>query len=131
LTATTSAFDVGAVRRALEALGVDPSKLTRHARGPVVPGATADALVDRAALELDDDALGLTLVARVPIGSLGVIDYGMCTSSTLREALQLVARYYGVLPAALIHSQPSSSGSVMLASAPISSRARTASTLPT
>ena len=84
---------VGAVRRALRELGFDAAA---PSSGLVVPGSAADALFDRAAAHLDDDALALTLAARIPIGGLGNIDYGLCTSATLRDALSLVARNYGV-----------------------------------
>jgi len=88
---------VDAVRRALAGLGLDASLLAEAvAAGTIVPGAAADALLDRAAAVLGDDALGVTLATRIPIGSLGVVDYGLCTSATLRDALRLVARYYGV-----------------------------------
>lgn len=87
---------VGVVRRAIDELGFDTSQVAALPVGLVVPGRAADALFDRAAEYLLDDALGLTLATRIPIGSLGVIDYGLCTSSTLREALTLVTRYYGV-----------------------------------
>jgi AraC-like DNA-binding protein len=86
---------VGAVRRALESLGIELAPASTTV-GLVVPGVTADGLLDGAAAALGDEALGLTLSTRIPIGSLGAIDYGFATSGTLREALQLVARYYGV-----------------------------------
>jgi AraC-like DNA-binding protein len=86
---------VGAVRRALESLGIELGPASAPI-GLVVPGVTADGLLDGAAASLGDDAIGLTLATRIPIGSLGAIDYGFATSGTLREALQLVARYYGV-----------------------------------
>ena len=86
---------VGAVRHALRELGFDADGVAASS-GLVVPGSTADALFDRAAAHLADDALALTLAARIPIGALGNIDYGLCTSATLRDALSLVTRYYGV-----------------------------------
>lgn len=87
---------VGSVRRALDELGFDTRPVGATPVGLVVPGSVADALFDRAAAYLLDEALGLSLAARIPIGGLGPIDYGLCTASTLREALTLVTRFYGV-----------------------------------
>lgn len=86
---------VTAVARALKELGYAPPSPPRAA-GTVVPGRSADELFDHAAEYLLDQALGLNLALRVPIGSLGPIDYGLTTSATLREALELVVRYYGI-----------------------------------
>jgi len=87
---------VGVVRRGLESLGFDSKTTPTVAKGMIVPGPAADAMFDRAAADLSDDAIGLTLVPRIPIGSLGPIDYGLITSATLREAMRVVTQYYGV-----------------------------------
>jgi AraC-like DNA-binding protein len=62
-----------------------------------VPGAAADALIDEAARRAKKPHLALDLAARIPIGGLGVLDYALCTSPTLGDALRRVARYYGVV----------------------------------
>jgi len=88
---------VVAVQRALLARGApvadlvpdDPDQL-------VVAGTIANALFDRAETALGDPAVGVTTVAEIPIGGLGVIDYTLCTSATMREALRKVGEHYGV-----------------------------------
>jgi AraC-like DNA-binding protein len=65
-------------------------------RGPVVPGELADRWVDAAAARLGDDALGITLARKIPIGGLGLLDYALCTSLTVRDALARVARHYAI-----------------------------------
>jgi AraC-like DNA-binding protein len=87
---------VSAVQSALAGLGIAAEHLATKPVGAIVSGQAADSMIDHAAATLGDDALGLTLATKIPIGSLGVIDYGFCTSATLSEALRLVARYYGV-----------------------------------
>jgi AraC-like DNA-binding protein len=88
---------VSTIRRALTELGFDAGQVNTAPVGLVVPGSAADELFDRAAAYLLDEALALSLTSRIPIGSLGALDYGLCTSSTVREALRLVVRYYGVV----------------------------------
>ncbi|HEY4058720.1 MAG TPA: AraC family transcriptional regulator ligand-binding domain-containing protein [Kofleriaceae bacterium] len=88
---------VSTIRRALTELGFDAGQVNASAVGLVVPGSAADELFDRAAEYLLDDALALSLTSRIPIGSLGALDYGLCTSPTVRDALNLVVRYYGVV----------------------------------
>ena len=85
---------VTAVAGALEELGVTVPA-SQHAT--FVPGSQADAILDAAARKLGDDALALSLARRLPIGSLGLIDYGLCSSQTLREGVRRVARHYGVV----------------------------------
>ncbi len=87
---------VGPVVRALEAAGVDTARLALEA-GPTVLGARADAIFDAAAAQLGDPAVALTLAARLPIGSLGILDYALCTSSCLGDAIRRVAKYYSVV----------------------------------
>jgi AraC-like DNA-binding protein len=87
---------VGPVVRALEEAGVDARRLAVEA-GPIVAGGRADAVIDAAAAQLRDPALGLTLARRLPIGSLGILDYALCTSACLGDALARVAKFYGVV----------------------------------
>lgn len=86
---------VGAVVRVLRDLGFDPAAAAASV-GTIVPGRRADDMIERAAAHLNDDAIGITLAQRIPLGSLGPVDYGLTTHSTLREALDVVCRYYGV-----------------------------------
>jgi AraC-like DNA-binding protein len=86
---------VDPVRAAIVGLGFDVACVRAKPMGLVVPGTAADALIDQAADYLLDDALGLSLARRIPIGSLGVLDYGFCTSATLRQGLTRLVRYYG------------------------------------
>jgi AraC-like DNA-binding protein len=59
-----------------------------------VPGSLADAVMDAAAAALGDDMLGVSVASGIPIGGLGMIDYALCTSTTLLGALRRVERYY-------------------------------------
>jgi len=90
---------VAPVLQALEACGVDRAALGAFppAAGDMVPGAAADRWLDAAADLLHDEALGLTLARRLPIGALGLIDYALCASTSLRAALARVARHYGAV----------------------------------
>ena len=85
---------VAPVVEALCGMGVDPGDPGPDA---IISGERADRLLDEAAARLGDPALGLTLAQRLPIGALGLLDYALCTSATLRDALQRVARHYGVV----------------------------------
>jgi AraC-like DNA-binding protein len=89
---------VAPVLGALEAAGVDLRALDAHvdAGDELVGGSRADRWLDAAAERLGDPALGLTIARRIPIGGLGLIDYALITSATLRDALDRVARHYGV-----------------------------------
>jgi AraC-like DNA-binding protein len=89
---------VAPVLGALEAAGVDLRALDAHvdAGDELVGGSRADRWLDAAAKRLGDPALGLTIARRIPIGGLGLIDYALITSATLRAALDRVARHYGV-----------------------------------
>jgi AraC-like DNA-binding protein len=89
---------VGPVLEVLAAAGVDLRDLgaSLDAGDEVVRGSSADRWLDAAAARLGDEALGLTLARRIPIGGLGLIDYALITSATLRDALDRVARHYGV-----------------------------------
>jgi hypothetical protein len=85
------------VARALAALGYRGPDLAAPAGVRFVAGSNADATLDAAAAELSAPALGLSLARRIPIGRLGDLDYALCTSSTLREGLWRLARFYGVV----------------------------------
>jgi len=88
---------VGPVLRALvHDLGV-PMPAAPPDGASHVPGDAADALIDGAAKAAKAPHLALDLAARIPIGGLGVLDYALCTSTTLRDALRRTARYYGVV----------------------------------
>jgi AraC-like DNA-binding protein len=63
---------------------------------PLMAGTAADSLVELASQRLDDPALGVHLAGRIPIGGLGLLDYAFCTSATLRDALERIARHYGL-----------------------------------
>lgn len=64
--------------------------------GPVVPGTMADALFELGASALADPAIAITVASAIPIGGIGVLDYTLCTSATVRDALRKVAEHYGV-----------------------------------
>ncbi len=84
---------VAPVLRALDELGF-------HAPAPagdLVDGSAADRLFDAAAATLRSETVGLQVARRVPIGALGMLDYALCTSPTLREGLARLTRFYGVV----------------------------------
>jgi len=89
---------VGPVLDVLAAAGVDLRALGAAVEtgDDVVRGSSADRWLDVAAERLGDEALGLTLARRIPIGGLGLIDYALISSATLRDALERVSRHYGV-----------------------------------
>lgn len=88
---------VAAVRAALADKGVDvESVLPSSFEGPVVPGTVADALFELGATTLNDPAIAVSVVGAIPIGGIGVLDYTLCTSATVRDALRKVAEHYGV-----------------------------------
>jgi len=88
---------VGVVGKALTELGFDLSTVDVAPKGDLVPGTAVDAMIDRAAAFLLDDALGTSLAARTPIGSLGSLDYALCTSATVGAALAIVVKYFHVV----------------------------------
>ncbi|MBL8951019.1 MAG: AraC family transcriptional regulator ligand-binding domain-containing protein [Myxococcaceae bacterium] len=65
-------------------------------RGDVVASSDANQLFDAAAAKLKSETVGLDVARRVPIGALGMLDYALCTSPTLREGLSRTARFYAV-----------------------------------
>jgi AraC-like DNA-binding protein len=82
------------VARVFAELGYSPAELP-VVRG-IVTGDVADATFEDAANKLNDQALGLTVAQRIPIGGLGDLDYAMCTSNTLGEGLTRLVRFYGL-----------------------------------
>jgi AraC-like DNA-binding protein len=91
---------VSPVLASLKELGFDAEREIsglEERPAPVVPGEIADHLLNLASERLGDDALGVHLAQRIPIGGLGLLDYALCTSSTLRDALGRVATHYKVL----------------------------------
>jgi AraC-like DNA-binding protein len=91
-----SAAIVAPVLRALGELGFSQTPTPPDGAEGVVPGGTADAVLDAAAAQLKDEALGLNIARRMPLGSLGTLDYALVTSATLREGLERTARYYAL-----------------------------------
>jgi AraC-like DNA-binding protein len=88
------------VLAALAALGFDAGRFARMASdgsAGVIGGPAADRILDAAASQLSDDAIGLSVASRIPIGALGPLDYAFCTSPVLREALRRLARHYAVV----------------------------------
>ncbi|MEO7114138.1 MAG: AraC family transcriptional regulator [Polyangiaceae bacterium] len=83
------------VARVLRELGYVAADL--RVEGGVVVGDVADAILEDAAKKLGDEALGLTMAQRIPIGGLGDLDYALCTSTTLREGLARLVRFYGLV----------------------------------
>lgn len=65
--------------------------------GVIVGGSQADAVFDQAAAALGNDAIGIDVAKRVPMGALGELDYVLISSSTLRDGLARTAKYYGVV----------------------------------
>jgi AraC-like DNA-binding protein len=88
---------VAAVRAVLADKGVDVERVMPASfEGPIVPGTVADALFELGATALADPAIAVTVASAIPIGGIGVLDYTLCTSATVREALRKVAEHYGV-----------------------------------
>jgi AraC-like DNA-binding protein len=87
---------VGPVVRALKDAGLEVPVLDAAGES-VVPGGLADSFLDGAAKALGDEAIGVRLAEKIPIGGLGMLDYALCTSPIVRDALRRVARYYGVV----------------------------------
>jgi AraC-like DNA-binding protein len=91
---------VSPVIDALRALGFDAAAEVSNLEASadsVVPGALADRLLDAAAAKLDREDLWIEIARRVPIAALGLLDYALCTSATLRDALERVSVHYGLL----------------------------------
>lgn len=82
------------ILRALAELGLpsltdgEPSRAT---------GSEAKGILDVAAATLGDEALGLHLAERVPVGAFGTPDYAFAASSGLRQALGRLVEYYPLL----------------------------------
>lgn len=74
---------VGPVLRALVDAGFDAGRFARlssDSSAATVAGSSADRLFDAAAAQLDDDAVGLTVARKLPIGALGPLDYATTSS---------------------------------------------------
>jgi AraC-like DNA-binding protein len=87
---------VGAVFHELAQLGCSEGLNLLRSNTPVVNGGAADAAFEQASLRLRDPALALTIAKGLAIGSLGEIDYALCTSHDLRTGLVRLARFYRV-----------------------------------
>ncbi len=88
-----SADVVVPVLRALRELGADVSKFRPTTTG--LGGSEVDELMDEAAEQLGP-AVGLRVAAEIPLGALGPVDSALSTSSSVREGLHRLSRYYGV-----------------------------------
>lgn len=88
---------VGTVAAALMQLGYAPAAALNKSEQAVVPGSSADALFDDAARTLHNEALGIDVGKRLPFGSLGILDYALCSAGTVREGLERLVRYYGIV----------------------------------
>jgi len=86
---------VDGVVRALAELGHNAGVTAPD--GTIIPGTTADSMLEAAAIALDDMAVGISTAKRIPIGSLGDLDYALVTSATLREGMDRLVRFYGVV----------------------------------
>jgi len=109
-----SATIVAPVARAIAELGLNAGVQPDGVEA-VVPGGTADALLDAAAVALKDDALGLNIARRLPLGSFGTLDYAMVTSATLREGLRRMTRYYAIATQRVTVKLEESGGTATLA----------------
>lgn len=92
-----SAAIIMPVAKALEDIGYDTSGVDAKLRNGFLPGALADALLDDAARELRDPTIGVTIAARIPLGGLGLLDYALCTSAVLRDALRTTAKHFAMV----------------------------------
>jgi AraC-like DNA-binding protein len=97
------------VLAALREMGFDAGAKAPKSAG-LVHGDDADAILNLAAKQLGDEALGVSLALRLPLGALGPTDYAIPTSTTTREGLTRAVRYYGALSnrvtAALVERGP-------------------------
>jgi AraC-like DNA-binding protein len=86
------------VLRALMELGVAPTDVVPAGSAIFsqshIDHSLADAVLDFSAARISDDAIGLTIAERLPLGSLGVIDDVLSASSTLRQGLGRLSKYY-------------------------------------
>jgi AraC-like DNA-binding protein len=62
----------------------------------LVPGAATDTAIDAAAA-LKLEALAVVIARRIPVGSLGLLDYALCTSPDLRESMRRLTRYFALV----------------------------------
>jgi AraC-like DNA-binding protein len=97
------------VAAALARMGFSSGDSTGTGTDGFVPGSAADDLLDRASAQLKDPALGLTLAEKIPMGSLGILDYALTTSSSLGDALSRVAAHYAIVTQRVqmqLHDEP-------------------------
>lgn len=86
------------IARALGELGHDASGLIEQTDPDAgVSGEVMDQIWEGAAAELRDDHVALAAVERLPLGTLGALDYGLVTSATLREGLELLCRGFSMV----------------------------------
>ncbi|MBL8624405.1 MAG: AraC family transcriptional regulator ligand-binding domain-containing protein [Myxococcales bacterium] len=97
-TPGVAASVVAAIAGELRALGFDAAAAVPEAfvvRGDgTIDSDHANLLLDRAARALDDDHVGVTVAARLGVGTMGDLDYALCTSPTLRAAWAMETRFY-------------------------------------
>lgn len=89
-----SASIVAPVVHELTVLGYDKAARLFATTDTLVGAQAADAMFDEAATMLQDATLALTIAKRLPIGSLGELDYALCASDDLGTGLARVARFY-------------------------------------
>lgn len=87
---------VAAVFDELALMGYPGGLRLLESKAPLVSGRDADSIFDEAATALGDPALALAVVQRLAVGSLGELDYALCTSDSLRVGLDRLARFYRV-----------------------------------
>jgi AraC-like DNA-binding protein len=81
----------------LASLGADVREgLARSRDASMIRGSLADEVMAAAALRTGDEALGITVARRIPLGGLGLVDHALCTSATLGEGLARLSKHYGV-----------------------------------
>ena len=82
----------------LRRLGADVAPIVAElSSSDTIDEARARVLLDRMARDLGRPLLGLDLARECALGTFGFIDYCTMTSPTLRDAIERVARYVGML----------------------------------
>lgn len=97
-TPGVAASVVAAIAAELRMLGFDATRAVPEAfvvRGDgTIDSDHANLLLDRAAHALADDHVGVTVAGRLGVGTMGDLDYALCTSPTLRAAWAMETRFY-------------------------------------
>lgn len=75
---------VGSVVTVLGGMGIDVASL----------GGGPDEVFERAAERIGEPLLGVKVAEGMPVGAFGLVEYGLLASSTVREALGRLIRYY-------------------------------------